>query len=527
MSESERRLRDSTTDSDMPVESSGSEAPGPSNDSVQPISRSRRRRRPANSDKEARKQSFYFVDSNSSSKEKRAHVMRHHVQEKKKQQKTSHKSIPADQIPESVSHLGRDGYDEDDRKEAVLLLTSAPEPVPGASAGQDSLSSQPIRFAMIKPYSQQNMKLPLDSPMTVLDQSRNDPFSSLPMAQDPENLELMSCWNNLTYWSGENTYVKDALFKTAMAHPISFQATILTYCARWKARHDGLSDSKQVRRHVHQAQRNIQDAIAGSLHVPEDALAMAMTGMALQEERFGSVDISQSYLSQAMQIMRPRPGSNPPVESFVQYVGYMLPSQPMVAKVSDQKRLVTFLRRAEDLTQEHSSPAYLLKSPQRTQIFQLGSPLFPLLSSGPRPSQIPQESRVYVVRGSQDQEVIRTASLILVTLGLLDLQDSIEKTNRFLGYLNGIVAQQQLDRYPACETLMWLLLEQRCDSDLRNPERPWIAGEFLQTLKQLQSDLLFQFNEILMDFLTLRPRIRGLGTFEEKLEQYQARQNNK
>lgn len=304
-----------------------------------------------------------------------------------------------------------------------------------------------------------------------------------------------------------------------MQHPVSFQAVILAYCARWKAQLHGITDSKEVRRHVGQARKNIADATIGALPVPEDQLAMTMAGMALGEERFGNKTDARVYLDQAIRVLRPRSGLNMGVEVFVQYVRYIMSPPPGITMHSaDWRWLVTFLRGAEELMRKHSSPDYLQSTPQRREAFQMESPLFPLLSSGPRPSQVPHEFRVYVVRDDHIQEVSRSAALIFITAALWDFKDSADKTGRFLDYLRAIVEQHQLDRHPACETLLWLLLEQGCESDLRDPERAWSAGELLITHRLLRPDLQFQFNEILMSFLSLRTPIRGIEVFEQELQ---------
>lgn len=341
------------------------------------------------------------------------------------------------------------------------------------------------------------------------------------MAYDREDLDLADYWTSkLCYWSGQNPYLKNQIFRTAMGHPLSFQAVILAYCARWKAQLYGLSDSKEIQRHVGQAKKLIEDAAAtGSTQVKEDDLVMAMAGMALQEERFGSKEDAQKYADWAVQIMRPRTGTNMPVEAFLQYVRYiMTPSQSTTIVPASWRWLVTFLRGAEELMRKHSAAEYLTRVPPRREAFQMESPLFPLLSSGPRPSQVPHASRMYVVRDDRTQEVSRTAALIYITAALWDLQESPENTGRFLRYLCTLVREHHLDQYPACETLVWLLLEEGCDSDLRDPERGWSTGELLKAHKQLRPDLQFQFNEILMSFLALRSPIRGIDVFVEGLE---------
>ncbi|KAJ5527083.1 hypothetical protein N7513_011242 [Penicillium frequentans] len=506
MSGSERQV-DSEANAEAPP-ANAPDAPGPANDGN--TAKSRRRRRPASAENQAKNQMFYFVDSSSSSKEKRAHVMRHHVQEKRKQRKMSHGTIPPEQIQELTSWQAReDSANITDNKKEIASASAGP------SAEQES--SLPIRFSAIKPYAQP-MPMQLVPQMTI-EKSRRDPFSNPPFTQTAEDAELAEYWTNkLTYWSGQNPYVKDQMFRTAMGHPVSFQAVILTYCARFKALIQENPNSEEVQRHVGQARKNIQDATTGSLLVNEDYLAMAMAGMALGEDRFGSKPDAQAYLEQAARIMRPRTGINRPVEAFLHYVRLILPPpQTTVVDLAAPQWMVAFLRAAEDIMRQHSAPEYLAKAPQRRDMFQMECPLFSLLSSGPRPSQVPHASRMYVVRDPQTQEVSRTAALIYITAALWDFKDSTDKTVRFLIYLNSLVAQHQLDRHPACETLLWLLLEQGCEPDLRNPERAWTAGDMIKSHRKLRPDLQFHFNEILMSFLTLRPPIRGIDKFQEDL----------
>lgn len=375
-----------------------------------------------------------------------------------------------------------------------------------------------IRFSNVNPAPQSAVSMQLGSPRTMLDASRKDPFSSLPIAHDPENLELVDYWTTkLTYWSGQNPYVKNQIFRTAMDHPVTFQAVILTYCARWKAQIYGITDSPEVIRHVGQSRKNIDDATRGVTQVPSDQLAMALSGMALAEERFGDKLEGRRCLEQALHLMRPRPGFNPPVEVFLHYVRFIMLPQNTEVDPADLQWLVSFLWGAQSLMQRHSSPDYLAHTPQRRDAFEMESPLFSLLSSGPRPSQVPQAARMYVVRDAQTQEISRTAALIYITAALWDFKDSASKCGRFIKHLCTTVENHQLDRQHACETLLWLLLEQGCDPDLQAHERAWSTGELLATHKQLRPDQQFHFNEILMSFLTLRAPIRGIDTFEKEL----------
>ena len=360
----------------------------------------------------------------------------------------------------------------------------------------------------------------IQSTLPVYDIPRKESISSLPVGLSQEDLELADFWNTrLTYWSGQNKYMKEHIFRTAMGHPLTFQAVVLTYCARWKAQLYNLPEGFEVQRHIGQAARGVEEALAGIISIHEDHLAMALTGMALQEERFGQKSIARAYIDRAVQILRSRAGSNNAVEVFLHYVRYiMTPPNPGYGIDSDGKQwLLTFLRGAEELMREHNTPTYLSVVPQRREAFQMDSPLFPLLSSGPRPSQVPIEARMYVVKEAPTQEITRTAALIYITAALWDFQDSPSKMRRFLSQAVTMAHEHALDRSQACETLVWLLLEERWDADLRDAERGWSTGELLKTHKQLRPDLQFQFTEILMSFLMMTPPIRGISMFAEEL----------
>ncbi|KAJ5782249.1 hypothetical protein N7457_004023 [Penicillium paradoxum] len=538
MSENERR-QVSTLTKPSAVPSSGSPGTDASVSSVsgrgpQTGKPGRRRRAAEPKNKPSKNQHFYFVDQNSSSKEKRAHVMRHHVQEKRKQRKMSHGALSSEKPPNHIpSPMKEDAGTGQETQLELLTPTSrnsldresskweanSPAQVPSDSNPKpDDLALQ-IRFSSLKSHSHASLTIPIGSPITILDAFRRDPFSSLPIQYDNSDIELADYWRHkLSYWSGQNLHLKNQIFRTAMGHPLSFKAVVLSYCARWKAQLYNMADSSEIQRHVGEAVKLIDDASSGSASVKPDDLAMALGGMALHEGRFGSRQLAQLYVDRAVQLMRPRTGTNKPVEVFIHYVRYLMMPGSLRISLVEQQWLITFLRGAEDLMRRHSSPEYLANAPNRLGAFQMEGPLFALLSSGPRPSLVPHASRVYVVRDAHTQEVSRTAALIYITAALWDFQEFPTKTNRFLDYLSIAVKQHHLDREPSCETLLWVLLEEGFDSDLRDPERPWSTGELLKAHKQLRPDLQFQFNEILMNFLSFCVPVRGVNTFEEDLK---------
>lgn len=332
-------------------------------------------------------------------------------------------------------------------------------------------------------------------------------------------MELADYWTNkLTYWSGQNKYLKECAFKTAMNHPLSFQAVILSYCARWKAQLYNHSNTREIEYHLSNVTKGVEDAVNGRIKIDGDSLAMALAGQALHEDRFGTKEKARGYREHAIQILRTRPRTSGLAEVFLHYTRYvMMPPSPARWGEDGQEWLVTFLRAAEGLMQSHNDEKYLASVPQRRTAFQMDSPLFSLLSSGPRPSRVPEDSRMYVVRNVPTQEITRTAALIYITAALWDYQDSPSKTARFLVYLNNLVRKHELDRYPACESFIWHLLEENCDIDLKDPERGWSTGELLKIHKGLRPDLRFQYNETLFSFLMLAEPLRGVDSFEAEL----------
>ncbi|KAG2420095.1 hypothetical protein HFD88_004893 [Aspergillus terreus] len=489
--------------------------PGPADEDLQPPVRVKKRKHlPVSEDPSSKNQIFYFVDSNSSSREKRAHVMRHHVQEKRKQRKHSlPRSDPDKKAIRPFRYLPWE-------QKKVVLDESGKEvirPV-GQSDPVDSDDPSSTRLPVLRSASCPAEDHTLESPITLLDASRKDPFETLPIDHSTQDVELADYWiYRLTYWSGQNKHIKNSIFKAAMNHPLTFQAVVLAYCARWKTQLYNLKDSHEAETHVDEATQSIDRVMKGSMSIDVDTLALALTGMALHEERFGSKQIAQGHADRAVQILRPRAGSSSSVGVFLHYVRYNLaPPQSQIGE-NGQQWLMAFLRSAEDLMLEHNTDAYLSAVPQRRLAFQMDSPLFPLLSSGPRPSQVPHDCRMYVVRNAPTQELSRTAALIYITKTLWDFQDSPGKTGRFLNYLRAMVKEHQLDRNPACETLIWLLLEERCDTDLKDAERGWSTGELLKMHKQLRPDLQFLFNEILFSLLMLTPPLRGIDAFENEL----------
>ena len=302
-----------------------------------------------------------------------------------------------------------------------------------------------------------------------------------------------------------------------MNHPLAFQAVILSYCARWKTVIYNAENRNEIGLHMSQVSRGIESVRAGSERIDDDSLAMAFAGLALQEERFGCRDTAQRYADQGGQLLRPQNGHRSGAEVFLHYTRYMLTPPSVTIDFDSRQWLIRFLRGAEELMTDQNTDFYLSRAPERRTAFQMESPLYALLSSGPHPSQVPPQHYKYVVQSAPTQDTCRSAALIYITAVLWDLRDSPSRTRRYLAGLLAMVRQQGLDRYPACETLVWVLLEENFDVDLKDAQRAWSTGELLRMQKQLRPDLQFEFNEILTSFLVLTTPIGGIDVFERKL----------
>ncbi|KAL4887683.1 hypothetical protein BJY04DRAFT_5797 [Aspergillus karnatakaensis] len=445
--------------------------------------------------------------------------MRHHVQEKRRQQRHPHSRNGSERKGNGLVFP----YTPWEHKEGESPERADSRPLSSPSLGGTPILSSPdsreTKVSGLKPVVPESPPH-TPSPLTLLGASRKDPFDSLPVTRTAD-MELADYWTNkLTYWSGQNNYIKDCAFKTAMAHPLAFEAVILSYCARWKAQLYPQQDSTEVDYHLSNVTKGIEDATNGRLKIDSDSLAMALAGLALQEDRFGSKEKARIYEDRAIQILRTGPRSSGQAEIFLHYIRYVMMPLPVPNPASWEDGhhwLVTFLRAAEGLMVSHNTEQYLATSPERRTAFQMESPLFSLLSSGPRPSRVPEDSRIYVVRNVPTQEITRTAALIYITAALWDYQDSPSKTVRFLIYLQNLVKKHQLDRFPACESFIWHLLEEKCDMDLRDPERAWSTCELLKIHKHLPPNLQFQYNETLFSYLMLAKPLRGVDAFEKEL----------
>lgn len=312
--------------------------------------------------------------------------------------------------------------------------------------------------------------------------------------------------------------MKDIVFRRAMQHPLTFQVVILTYCARYRDHCYGLVESPESNHHIAQARRYLDNYIQTADDPEDDNVAMAVTALSLQDERYGSRKTAVRDIESARHMMRSRLGRINVAETFLHYVHYLTgpPERPNDRGVVYP--LINFLRLAERLMVEHKSIPFLAQIPERQRLFEIGTPLHQLLSSGPRPTQVSPEKHRWVLKYHPITETCRTASLLYITMALFDCQGSAEKCRRLLKHLTTIIFEQKLDGVPAVESFTWFLIEERWqveDTDLRNPARPMAVGDALKNLKLLGPDLQFHYTESLLGLLMLTTPLTSLRAFEK------------
>ena len=333
--------------------------------------------------------------------------------------------------------------------------------------------------------------------------SRSDPFETLPLHITDETQQLMDLWTTkLAYWSGQNSYMKTAVFKEAMMHPMTFHVTILSYSARYQSHIAGYKDTPVSIVYSTTADRMLADYKRNAHDPFDNKIIMALTALALQEDRYGDKKKATQHLSDAMRRANRYPGRSPLHETFLHYVRYTVTPQSPLQDPNDVLQLVNLLRGAETLALH--SP-FVGQVPLLASVFQFGTPLHLLLSSGPHPTSVPNGDRMWVVKYGSHHDTCRTASLVYITMSILDYSDQPEKCTRFLNALMSKIYERELDRSTSTESLLWLLLEEQYpDLELKNPFRAWFVGDMMKIVSRLPPPLQFQFSELLLRQLMLR-----------------------
>lgn len=338
-----------------------------------------------------------------------------------------------------------------------------------------------------------------------------------PMKLSPAEYELIDDWHKLSYWSGRNSFIKEKVFRRAARHPIPFMAVTLGYCARWRAHRTGITQHQLINKYSTQIELAVNNPIGSRMD--EDDLVMTLTGLALQEERYGEQAKASECIQRVLQIQRNRTTMADGVaQAFSFFFLSVMVPRSYIIPLEGMQSLVDFLRRGEELVAKQNTAEYLAMVPRRASIFGYESDLYRLLASGPRPSRVPPSDRSYVVNKMvPTTDWTHSAALIYLLTALLSLRDSPSRTSRFLDYLMLMVRKYGLDRDESCESLAFLLTEEDCDYDLKASHRVWATADLLQMIKVLPRDLQFRFNELVLGQLMMTSRNDSVDNFEKDL----------
>ncbi|KAK2796246.1 hypothetical protein FQN50_009636 [Emmonsiellopsis sp. PD_5] len=440
---------------------------------------------------------FFFVDdAPSNNKGKRSHVMKHHIQEKKKEKS------------ESISS-GILGFQRSRPSRGLAWRRRSSEDTPGSSfhhpiSHHKVPKGERAEDEHLTPRSYQapsHLNGPLDS-KRMIGATRFDPFDTLPLTLTREEQELVDCYiSKLSYWSGPNTYIKRAVFRDTMHNPMMFHVAVLTYTARYRAWVCASSGTPQSTSYVSKSETMISQYLKDREGQPDDASTVALTALSVQETRYGNNDKSDQYLQTALEGLRT--SEMPILGSFTHYCRTFVRKRNVPFLEKHALALVSFLRKAEALAIDHHHPQFLSYFPQRKAVFQYTAPLYLILSPGPHPTHIPDADRPWVVK-YEVHEVCRASALVYLNIAVLDYKDSPEKCVRYLEQLVTNIYQHGLHDGYQVESLLWMLLDDICDYDLKNPKRAWDVGDVVDLFKFLPPPLSFQFTELLLSFLMLK-----------------------
>ncbi|EER38357.1 conserved hypothetical protein [Histoplasma capsulatum var. duboisii H88] len=221
-----------------------------------------------------------------------------------------------------------------------------------------------------------------------------------------------------------------------------------------------------------------------------------------KEARYGSRQKSSHYLDQAVQNLRSLEGKRLAGDTYTHYARLTMFKRDLPFDIKHASHLLSFLRNAETLAFSHSTPPFTSTAPQRKAAFEYMTPLHSILSGGPHPSQVPEIERVWVLR-YELSDLCRVSSLVYLNKALWDQRNSPEGCIRYLDNLTANIYEHLEPNFPV-ESFSWLLLQDVCDLDLRNPDRAWFVGDIMEGFKQIPQPLQFQFTELLLSFLMLK-----------------------
>ncbi|PGH05559.1 hypothetical protein GX51_02898 [Blastomyces parvus] len=443
---------------------------------------------------------FFFVDEGSSSKGKRSHVMKQYMHSRRKEKNAALFGRTSRPLPRQPRYLAwRKRTDEN-----ALGERGCDDNNPNPQTPSPSKKTATCALATGQYHELWNSPGSLSCQTTVA-ANRIDPFDTLPWSYNDEDRHLMNCWTwNLSSWSGQNHFMKKSVFRDAMQHSMTFHVCVLTYSARYLASvHQDEDNLLRCSSYISTAENMVATYLKKGQRQGDCISTMALTALSVQEARYGNRQKSRHYLDNAVQSLRSQDGKRLAGDTYTHYGRLTMFRQDLPFNMKHASQLLSFLQNAETLALSHSTPAFLSIAPQRKAAFEYMTPLHTTLSGGPHPSKVPEKDRVWVLK-YELSGLCRVSALVYLNKALWDQRSSPEACVR---YLNNIMAngREHLEPNFPIESFLWLLLQDNCDFGLRNPGRAWFVGDIMESFKQIPQLLQFQFSELLLSFLMLKP----------------------
>ncbi|KEF57947.1 uncharacterized protein A1O9_05869 [Exophiala aquamarina CBS 119918] len=463
-------------------------------------------------------------------------------------------SVPYPSQPPRLQKLSRRPFrisSDSFAKLATLTPDSPFSPPSTVRSGDSSSSSLTWNHTRALKLSQS------PEPQTILSAARTDPFDSLPMHLSVQDQELFDFYANVmpacSYGferrspRAHNWYLS-VFIPEAMKGAVCFQNTILVHAANTQAWVKGLAETPLAIEHRAKASQLLLHHYQQYPHDTSDATISATLSAAALEDfdpRIERRKYAWMHWQAVVQKIRDRGGPAALVQhnrlqmliNWSDYIfsGYNaqgatfyfdhqsspIHSNPQEAEAIARREIaqqcsefITFLKCAEHLALVQAgmqqNPVARAQQPMRYSVFRHREPLYNLVASpnGPR----------YTETGQFKQIISRLGALITINTAIWEYRHSTDLSEEFFVELLQNIIHNDLHQHISVEALIQILLSGSQNPNLLHTERPWFVGRFLKVAKRLSRPTFERLNDVLLQFLTLGPRLQpAIGAWEDEL----------
>lgn len=446
--------------------------------------------------------------------------------------------------PQAVQKLPPKSFrlNSDSFAKLAVISPDAPFSPPSTVRSRDSSSSS------LTWKNEKALKLSQSpEPQTILSAARTDPFDSLPMQLSVQDQELFDFYANVmpacSYGferrspHAHNWYLS-VFIPEAMKGAVCFQNTILVHAANTQAWVKGLAETPLAIEHRAKASQLLLHHYQQYPHDTSDATISATLSAAALEDfdpRIERRKYAWMHWQAVVQKIRDRGGpaalvQHNRLQMLINWSDYIFSgynaqgatfyfdhqSSPMHSnpqegdaiarrEIAQQcSEFITFLKCAEHLALVQAgmqqNPLARAQQPMRYSVFQPGEPLYNLVASpnGPR----------YTETGQFKQIISRLGALMTINTAIWEYRHSTDLSEEFFTELLQNIIHNDLHQHISVEALIQILLSGSQNPNLLHTERPWFVGRFLKVAKRLSRPTFERLNDVLLQFLTLGPRLQ-------------------